>query len=525
MHGSEAINQTAFKKHFENVLARYGSVYCTSLVDKHANELKIGESYETYASNFNAQGGVSGKKIDFEWFDFHGVCKGMKFENVSILMNTLSPFMEEHKWTTQQNNQIIQTQTGVLRVNCMDCLDRTNVVQSASAAQTLQKQLEELGLAINLSTDPKTSWFNTLWADNGDAISKQYAGTAALKGDFTRTRKRNWTGALSDFSLTLNRYYNNIFGDYFLQTCISYYLGDAGLSIFEHFETDMMTRDPSFDVSKVREAAIDTCTRIVLEDPETEDFFAGWTLSCPSVPDTLRSLPFEECILLLTDKALYFCRFDWSTEKVGSFERVGLEEIEGVRYGAYITSTLGPSHMNERENVGFVVRYRPTEKAMVRTNTRSLANEKSVEEADEVHVEEVALQAEEVAAPPAVEKTAETTKMEKTIKKKDETGSTRILAFKALPPASSARKEEDDTKDGGDMLSIDLVKHICHEIARLATAAAEKEAESAAGGDTTDDMDKGWAVERQDVISLAEAKRSTGYLESLGYSLKKLVWA
>lgn len=518
-YGSESTNQAAFKKHFSNVLSRYGDVYCTSLVDKHANELKIGESYEQHASQFNANGGVNGKKIDFEWFDFHGVCKGMKFENVSILMNTLSPFMNQHKWTTQQGNQIIQSQTGVLRVNCMDCLDRTNVVQSASAGQTLQRQLEELGLSINLQTDPKTSWFNTLWADNGDAISKQYAGTAALKGDFTRTRKRNWTGALSDFSLTLNRYYNNIFGDYFLQTCISYYLGDAGLKVFEDFETDMMTRDPSLNLSKVRESAIDTCTKIVLEDPD-EDFFAGWTLSCPSSSDTLRSLPFEECILLLTDKALYFCRFDWNTEKVGSFERVDLTEIEGLHYGAYITSTLSPTHMDEKKNVGFVVTYKPLHQAMVRTNTRSLANEKVADEADEEHEEQAATQADLPQDKKSKSNSAEKVKQGK----KGETHS-RILAFKALPPASSARKEG-DTKDEGDIPSSDLVKHVCEEVERLATAAfANYAVHKRQDGEEQEELDKGWTVESKDVIGLTDAKRSTGYLETLGYNLKKLVWA
>lgn len=32
--------------------------------------------------------------------------------------------------------------------------------------------------------------FLQLWADNGDALSRQYSGTAALKRDFTRTGKR-----------------------------------------------------------------------------------------------------------------------------------------------------------------------------------------------------------------------------------------------------------------------------------------------------------------------------------------------
>lgn len=37
-------------------------------------------------------------------------------------------------------------QRGVFRVNCIDCLDRTNVVQSAFARNVLTSQLEALAL-------------------------------------------------------------------------------------------------------------------------------------------------------------------------------------------------------------------------------------------------------------------------------------------------------------------------------------------------------------------------------------------
>jgi hypothetical protein len=52
-----------------------------------------------------------------------------------------------------------------------------------------------------------------LWADNADAISRLYAGTPALKGDFTRTGKRTRLGALDDGMNSLQRYYLNNFLD------------------------------------------------------------------------------------------------------------------------------------------------------------------------------------------------------------------------------------------------------------------------------------------------------------------------
>lgn len=41
---------------------------------------------------------------------------------------------------------IKKTQTSVVRSNCMDCLDRTNVVQSTLARWVLTEQLRQVGI-------------------------------------------------------------------------------------------------------------------------------------------------------------------------------------------------------------------------------------------------------------------------------------------------------------------------------------------------------------------------------------------
>jgi hypothetical protein len=45
------------------------------------------------------------------------------------------------------DGQKLSTQSGVFRTNCIDCLDRTNVVQSAFGRQTLHRHLVRLGIA------------------------------------------------------------------------------------------------------------------------------------------------------------------------------------------------------------------------------------------------------------------------------------------------------------------------------------------------------------------------------------------
>lgn len=55
--------------------------------------------------------------------------------------------------------------------------------------------------------------FRILWADHGDALSWQYAGTGALKSGFTRSGKRTALGLLDDGVKSAVRYYLNNFED------------------------------------------------------------------------------------------------------------------------------------------------------------------------------------------------------------------------------------------------------------------------------------------------------------------------
>ena len=81
---------------------------------------------------------------------------------------------------------LVCEQKGVFRVNCIDCLDRTNVVQTAIAKNVIETQLTKLGLIPPEHGIPANLRLviQGLWANNGDALSRQYAGTNALKGKF-----------------------------------------------------------------------------------------------------------------------------------------------------------------------------------------------------------------------------------------------------------------------------------------------------------------------------------------------------
>ncbi|KAL9639537.1 MAG: hypothetical protein Q9204_001055 [Flavoplaca sp. TL-2023a] len=502
-------NHNAFKRHFSNLISRYGDVQIVLLVDKKGGEAEIGQQYEEHTERLIVEGGIKDIKPAFEWFDFHAVCRGMKFEHVEVLIETLNETLDKHGTTVEVNGEVQKRQKGVLRTNCMDCLDRTNVVQSACASKILEWQLKEEGVEVNLRTDITTQWFNTLWADNGDAISRQYSSTAALKGDYTRTRKRDYRGALNDIGLTLSRYYNNIVNDYFSQAAIDFLLGNVTEQVFKEFEADMMSKDPAISMRKVRANAIDTSAKIVISE-QHEDLVGGWTLLSPKEPNTVRTFPFEEVILLLTDAALYAVRFDWNLEKVSSFERVDLRSLDGICHGSYITSTLTTIQRDESKNVGIIVKYRPGKEDIARVNTRSLDTavhtDSDFDSGRTTAITKLFGSSEpSLSSPQGVQKSPS-----------KDSQAVKILAFKALPARTSLANVGGQRADTVIVSERDWVSGICEDIQR-ATYGGD------AGGSDSG-FGKGF-VEEKEIISLEEARRSTGYLERGVHELKKFVWA
>ena len=495
LHQSDTENKAALETHFRILGEKYGPVQVALLVNKYGVEAPIGQKYEKLVSQlYQGEKQTGSPEVGFEWFDFHKECRGMKFENVSILMKKLAPKVEEIGYFVLSHGQE-RHQNGIIRTNCMDCLDRTNVVQAAFGATALEAQLGEQGSRINLETSLDTQWFNSLWADNGDAISRQYASTAALKGDYTRTRKRNYRGALNDLGLSLTRYYNNIFGDFFTQAALDFILGNVDSSVFVDFEANMMSKDPAISMSKVRGSAVDTSSKIVIAD-QSENILASWALLSPKEPNMVRSLPMEEVILLLTDAALYIVRFDWNVEKVSSFERIDLRNIKGLIRGTYITAPFTAAQMDESTNVGIVIRYKKDIKYAQRTMSRTLSTSLSRQE-------------EGTRAPETTSPTSWVPNLGVSRLLGRNSSSLSLVAVKAMPPSESfARiRHQEQTNTSG----FDQIESIRSTIVHTVCKGQEEQARE--------------FVEEHPIISVSEAKKSTGYIDYWGHSLKRLVWA
>ncbi len=86
------------------------------------------------------------KKKRLVIFDFHEKCSKSRFHNVKILIDDIEKDLEEQGYFELQGDKVGNKQTSVVRTNCMDCLDRTNVVQTMVARRFLKVQLVKSGI-------------------------------------------------------------------------------------------------------------------------------------------------------------------------------------------------------------------------------------------------------------------------------------------------------------------------------------------------------------------------------------------
>ena len=124
---------------------------------------------------------------DFIWFDYHEQARTIKgltpeqFVERILIQNSqhsIGQELERQNIFTYMDGTIATLQQGVLRINCIDCLDRTNNVQLTLGMVMLKMQMDSLKKG-NL-TDRLMNNLRDMWINNGDSISRIYTGTGAL---------------------------------------------------------------------------------------------------------------------------------------------------------------------------------------------------------------------------------------------------------------------------------------------------------------------------------------------------------
>ncbi|XP_055614849.1 phosphatidylinositide phosphatase SAC2 isoform X5 [Toxorhynchites rutilus septentrionalis] len=341
----------AFEKHFNEELKIYNSVCVINLVEQNGKEKVIGDAYANHVMRYNSD------KLIYVTFDFHEYCRGMRFENVSSLIEALAPEAGSMGFHWRDNNGPICNQKSIFRVNCMDCLDRTNVVQTAIGKAVLESQLVKLGLAPPYSQLPDQLKipFMILWANNGDIISRQYAGTNALKGDYTRTGERKISGIMKDGMNSANRYYLARFKDTYRQATIDMMLGNA---VSAESVNALGGQAGAVDETDALEGAeharllVEDCRRLLLGTTQLPVGAWGLIDADPSTCDPNETE--VDTILILTDDCYIVAEYDSHLDKIVRFENVSLDNITLIELGLFQHNKMfqgtAPAHLCIRLN-------------------------------------------------------------------------------------------------------------------------------------------------------------------------------
>ncbi|KAL3438925.1 SacI homology domain-containing protein [Aspergillus tetrazonus] len=246
VRGVETAVQAA-RKHFAEQIRLYGDNYLVNLVNQKGREERVKNAYEqlirilvSSPNELTEADDESSEKLHvlepdhpqkemdrlhYVYFDFHNETKGLRWHRAELLMDRLINGLNQGGYFRGLENpgaaggqlEARALQSSVVRTNCMDCLDRTNVVQSMLGRWALTRQLTEAGVLRpgEAANDDREfeDLFRNIWADNADVVSKAYSGTGALKTDFTRTGQRTRAGMVQDLSNSITRYVRNNFLD------------------------------------------------------------------------------------------------------------------------------------------------------------------------------------------------------------------------------------------------------------------------------------------------------------------------
>ena len=226
----------AFNKHLQELGEDYHLIYFINLLNQNKSiEAPIIEEFETQI-RFRK----NNKNIRYKFFDMQNECKKDDYTNIDNLMDNISNFKDLFSFFSEDiySKKIYCTQNGTTRTNCLDCLDRTNVIETRISWLILENMFKYLKfddkniqLLFNkqekfftLSQNTFKENFKDIWAENGDKISIQYAGTASTITTVTKTGGHNLKGIFKHGVATVNRFYQGTFEDKFKQECIDIFL-------------------------------------------------------------------------------------------------------------------------------------------------------------------------------------------------------------------------------------------------------------------------------------------------------------
>ena len=132
---NQELTMPAFERHATILQEEYHSVFFLNLLKiANKNEDLLTKEFEIQFAKYQTAKGKEGIHTDikYEQFDFHALCKGEKLDKFDLFLQKeeMEKIFLDEKWCREATEKFpTGWQRGIIRTNCLDCLDRTNIVQ------------------------------------------------------------------------------------------------------------------------------------------------------------------------------------------------------------------------------------------------------------------------------------------------------------------------------------------------------------------------------------------------------------
>lgn len=141
----------AFDRHMTMMKSRYGrqaicNLLGTSLIGSKEGEAMLSNEFQKHHTE------SVHSDVPHIVFDYHQECRGGNPSALSKLKNKLDSLCANFGMYFSSGEDIIREQYGTIRTNCLDCLDRTNCVQTFIGLEVLNDQIKLIGLADKKQT-------------------------------------------------------------------------------------------------------------------------------------------------------------------------------------------------------------------------------------------------------------------------------------------------------------------------------------------------------------------------------------
>lgn len=173
---------SAFDRHFSQLKRNYGSVIVVNLLG--SSMLGGSEGEATLSNAFQKHLADSAHSdVTQVIYDYHQEVRSGSAEALNRFRKIIEKYYDSISIFSSKGSDIYNIQKGVIRTNCLDCLDRTNSIQTFIGLEMLNIQLmllQFIDKKQNISRFEEV--FKQMWIINGNEISKIYAGTGAIQG-------------------------------------------------------------------------------------------------------------------------------------------------------------------------------------------------------------------------------------------------------------------------------------------------------------------------------------------------------